>query len=190
MAFTRRLPVYGSKPPCAYSSRLEERRQHIKNKRLDRTRKLEKPEDFVMYHSSEDEDEEYNDVISHRILFSSNNFADYIRAREYASKEYRTFDINYGTRHVLSHEMLKENPIALEQEVNKIFCSAWLSHRQIVFGTKCNKVDKIIDISLIFVSFLTFISEMLIYGFILLIFHRRLMNKFSVIIMITKINSS
>lgn len=142
MAFVRRIPVYGTKPPCAYSSRIEERRQQLKTKRLERNRKLEKQEDFVVYHSSEDEDEEeYNDITCHRILFSSNNFADYIRAREYASKEYHTFDVNYGTRHVLSHDMLKESPIALESEVNKIFCSSWLSNRQVVFGTKCNKVS-------------------------------------------------
>lgn len=141
MAFTKRMAVYGSRPPCAYSSRLEERRILIRNKRLEKTRKLEKPEDIVVNHSSDEDEEELNSSAKHRILFSSNNPVDYIRAREYGSKEYRTFDTNYGTRHVLAYDMLKENPIALDQiEVNKIFCSAWLSHRQVVFGTKCNKV--------------------------------------------------
>lgn len=45
----------------------------------------------------------------------------------------------YGTRHMLSNSMLKEYPV-LRPKMNKIFCSQWLSHRQIVFGTKCNKV--------------------------------------------------
>ena len=53
----------------------------------------------------------------------------------------------YGTRHMLSNAMLKEYPVVLPH-MNKVFCSRWLSHRQVVFGTKCNKVCKIATVTL------------------------------------------
>ena len=52
----------------------------------------------------------------------------------------------YGTRHVLSNSMLREHTVSV-REMNKVFCSQWLSHRQVVFGTKCNKVSELKRVS-------------------------------------------
>jgi len=42
-------------------------------------------------------------------------------------------------KHLLTNQILHENVIKVDN-LNKIFCSQWLSDRQVTFGTKCNKV--------------------------------------------------
>lgn len=137
MAHTRRIPVYGCRPPCATSCRIEELHMRLRAIRLERSRKPDKPEDFVCYEDSDDEEESV--TTEKQILNTSYNFVDFVRGREMGGREPKWVGSDYGSRHILTHEMFKEYSVSLSN-MNKVFCSQWLSDRQVVFGTKCNKV--------------------------------------------------
>lgn len=139
MSEVERISVHGRLPPNAFRQRLDKRRSRIRALRQEKARKTEKPEDFVTYDESEEEDE--GPITEKKYLRTSYNFIDYVRSREMGMRERRTVNFDFPSRHILSHEMFKEHPIALNN-INKIFCSQWLSDRQVVFGTKCNKVKE------------------------------------------------
>ncbi|XP_077276713.1 DDB1- and CUL4-associated factor 12 homolog isoform X2 [Temnothorax americanus] len=52
----------------------------------------------------------------------------------------RNINQEYGFRHILTHNLIKEYPVSLNNNINRVFCSQWLSDRQVVFGTRCNKL--------------------------------------------------
>ena len=101
-----------------------------------------------MYYSDSEEEEfgiENLDVAGDRL---SCNFVDCLSTRELGVPSIgggrfysQRLSSEYGTRHMLTNAMLKETAVSVPQ-MNKIFCSKWLSDRRVVFGTKCNKVSR------------------------------------------------
>ena len=49
------------------------------------------------------------------------------------------FSSDFGARQALKKTIVREHRMVRE-DINKVFCSQWLSDRQVIFGTKCSKL--------------------------------------------------
>lgn len=72
----------------------------------------------------------------------SKNFVDLIQGRQLGHQHLQGLNVSeeYGTKLSLNNNLLNERDFKFDT-LNKVFCSSWLNDRQILFGTKCNKVN-------------------------------------------------
>jgi len=102
-------------------------------------------QDFVYYPDSDEEDE-INDNITKKVSSKPSSFPDFLSAREtgltnVCNGRFMTRRLNseYTSHHMLVNDMYKETEKSIPQ-MNKIYCSQWLSHDKVIFGSKCNKL--------------------------------------------------
>ncbi|CAG7832721.1 unnamed protein product, partial [Allacma fusca] len=123
-----------------------------------------KYEEFFCYNADDEAEEpeaegeeESNErkEIPHSSVFQnvSLNIADYVSQRHLGNLQVKqpstlqpkimedsfNSESDFSVKHLLTNGILQEKPIKVEN-LNKVFCSQWLSDKQVILGTKCNKL--------------------------------------------------
>lgn len=135
MTETIRIPIFGSRPPCAYDSRYNEHRSLLRTDRMTWT-KVPANQEVIYYEPSDEE----NIISNPNMVNTSYNVVDYIRSREYGMREYRSVKHYNGTRQIITSELFREQSLSLNT-LNKVLCSQWLDRENILIGTRCHKVS-------------------------------------------------
>ena len=132
VAVLRRRPVFG-RTTLGRSARREQ--EDLAEQKED----SDFSPDFVFY--SDDEKLERSESIS-------SNCVDIISNQERGcGRKFQPvkFSSDFGARQALTKTIVREHRMVRE-DINKVFCSQWLSDRQVIFGTKCSKL-MVVDVN-------------------------------------------